>query len=219
MLFVASQFITPDTATADYDGTIEFFHDPAFVSGSPTDTGVTTISRVPYKKTSNLFQMDGYAFSLSGSNITQIADADGNVLASNISIPLVPPYWPVVNAIAAAPSNPSPTPAPPSTPPNPPPRNPKLPSPEISVGAEDNPAGSPEVVFGGGPGNYLPLTQGTVNSELRNLQVNGIRPGGITGTAVHGGVVVRQRGTSQPTSDGPTIRDNSGGGPGVITLP
>jgi hypothetical protein len=181
MLFMASLMITPDLATADYDGTIDFY------SPDPSQGTLSVVSKVPYRKTANEFQLDGYAFSLSGQTITGIKDPDGNVLASNIAVPLVPPYWPV--ARVTSPSNPNPAPVSQDPDPSSPIRSNQA---EI-VSGTDGSAGSIETVVGGGPDNYVPLTAASANSQLRNLQVNGIRAGDSGGAAVHGGTAVRIR--------------------------
>jgi len=195
MLFMASLFITGDTSTPDYDGTITFY------KPDPADNTYSDPYKVPYTKSKDAFQMDGYTFALSGSNITQITDASGDILASNISVPLVPPYWPKKTVVTAAPTNPNPTPTPQ-------PRNPKLPSPEISA-ADDSSVGSPEAVIGGGPDNYVPLTADTANSQLHNLQVNGIRAGDVPGAAVHGGTAVRIPSLNSSSSPSSIVSPNS----------
>jgi hypothetical protein len=216
-LFMTYFFVNPNGTVNFYTPGIQFTRNgpnPDIVSSTQT---ISTVSQIPYVKTADMLQIDGYTFTLVGQNtktITRITDANGNIVADNISVPLYPPFWPLVTT--ASPSNPNPAPTPQPTPPSP--RNPRTPSPEISVGP-DSSAGSIETVVGGGPDNYVPLTAARANSQLRNLQVNGIRAGDSAGTAVHGGVVVRQRGTNQPTSDGPTIVGGNGGGPDVITLP
>ena len=194
--FMAGQF-------ANGDGTINFY-------GPDNSTNTFyAVHPMPYQKTADTFQLDGYTFALSGSNITTITDASGNVLASNLSVP-IPPYWPVVNTTAVPPSNPNPAPTPP-------PRNPKLPNPEIS-GGTDSSAGSIETVVGGGPDNYVPLTAARANSQLRDLQVNGIRAGDSGGAAVHGGTAVRIR--SLGSSSLPSIIvDPPSSSANVIELP
>lgn len=71
MLFMASLFITGDPSTPDYDGTITFY------KPDPADSTYSDPYKVPYTKTKDAFQMDGYTFALSGSTITGITDASG----------------------------------------------------------------------------------------------------------------------------------------------
>jgi len=194
MIFMASQFITSDPATSDYDGTIMFY------GPDPSGQVLDQPTRVPYLKTSDMLRIGDFTFHLSGQNITSITDSDGNTIASDLSVPLVPLLWPKKTVTVVPPTNPTPAPVPRPTSPNPW-LNPRLHNPDIS-GDADSSAGPLEAV-GGGPGNYIPLTQGTANSELRNLQVNGIHAGSAAGTAVHGGTAVRIR--SAGSSSSPSI--------------
>lgn len=102
MIFMASQFISSDPSTANYDGTITMY------GPDPSGQVLDQPTRVPYQKTNDMLRIGDYTFHLSGQNITSITDSAGNTIASGLSVPLVPPFWPKIAQTVVSPTNSTP---------------------------------------------------------------------------------------------------------------